>query len=109
MLKLGFEPMTSNMKSTTCYHLTECNHMDLMCFNVCTRIKCASHVLVVIKLSSLYILYYQLAELFLLQVHKDLKQPFLMSGCKVADGYGTMLVNFYAITFYCAASCAITA
>ncbi|XP_009757245.1 calcium-transporting ATPase 8, plasma membrane-type [Nicotiana tabacum] len=25
-------------------------------------------------------------------VHKDLKSPFLMSGCKVADGYGTMLV-----------------
>ncbi|KAM7473532.1 hypothetical protein LguiB_020775 [Lonicera macranthoides] len=26
-------------------------------------------------------------------VHKDIKQPFLMSGCKVADGYGTMLVT----------------
>lgn len=26
-------------------------------------------------------------------VHKDLKAPFLMSGCKVADGYGTMLVT----------------
>ncbi|KAM0017791.1 putative P-type Ca(2+) transporter [Helianthus debilis subsp. tardiflorus] len=25
-------------------------------------------------------------------VHKDQKSPFLMSGCKVADGYGTMLV-----------------
>lgn len=25
-------------------------------------------------------------------VHKDSKAPFLMSGCKVADGYGTMLV-----------------
>ncbi|KAJ9548472.1 hypothetical protein OSB04_021015 [Centaurea solstitialis] len=25
------------------------------------------------------------------QVHKDHKSPFLMSGCKVADGYGTML------------------
>ncbi|PHT75635.1 Calcium-transporting ATPase 9, plasma membrane-type [Capsicum annuum] len=25
-------------------------------------------------------------------VHKDSKSPFLMSGCKVADGYGTMLV-----------------
>lgn len=26
-------------------------------------------------------------------VHKDAKSPFLMSGCKVADGYGTMLVT----------------
>ncbi|XP_022753448.1 calcium-transporting ATPase 10, plasma membrane-type isoform X2 [Durio zibethinus] len=26
-------------------------------------------------------------------VHKDAKQPFLMSGCKVADGSGTMLVT----------------
>ncbi|KAF9604718.1 hypothetical protein IFM89_009154 [Coptis chinensis] len=26
-------------------------------------------------------------------VHKDRKDPFLMSGCKVADGYGTMLVT----------------
>ncbi|XP_022869691.1 calcium-transporting ATPase 5, plasma membrane-type-like [Olea europaea var. sylvestris] len=26
-------------------------------------------------------------------VHKDSKAPFLMSGCKVADGYGTMLVT----------------
>ncbi|ONM14193.1 Calcium-transporting ATPase 9 plasma membrane-type [Zea mays] len=26
-------------------------------------------------------------------VHKDQKSPFLMSGCKVADGYGTMLVT----------------
>ncbi|KAK9097470.1 hypothetical protein Sjap_022967 [Stephania japonica] len=26
-------------------------------------------------------------------VHKDRKNPFLMSGCKVADGYGTMLVT----------------
>ncbi|KAK8630287.1 hypothetical protein V6N13_079085 [Hibiscus sabdariffa] len=26
-------------------------------------------------------------------VHKDVKQPFLMSGCKVADGSGTMLVT----------------
>ncbi|XP_042490891.1 calcium-transporting ATPase 10, plasma membrane-type-like [Macadamia integrifolia] len=26
-------------------------------------------------------------------VHKDQKAPFLMSGCKVADGYGTMLVT----------------
>ncbi|KAF3775952.1 Calcium-transporting ATPase 10 plasma membrane-type [Nymphaea thermarum] len=29
----------------------------------------------------------------LLQVHKDQKDPFLMSGCKVADGYGNMLVT----------------
>lgn len=28
-----------------------------------------------------------------LQVHKDQKSPFLMSGCKVADGVGNMLVN----------------
>jgi len=26
-------------------------------------------------------------------VYKDKKNPFLMSGCKVADGYGTMLVT----------------
>ncbi|XXG71086.1 hypothetical protein AAC387_Pa07g0418 [Persea americana] len=26
-------------------------------------------------------------------VHKDQKEPFLMSGCKVADGYGNMLVT----------------
>ncbi|KAI0497028.1 hypothetical protein KFK09_023356 [Dendrobium nobile] len=30
-------------------------------------------------------------------VHKDLKIPFLMSGCKVADGYGTMLVTAVGI------------
>lgn len=26
------------------------------------------------------------------QVYKDAKAPFLLSGCKVSDGYGTMLV-----------------
>jgi len=26
-------------------------------------------------------------------VHKDQRAPFLMSGCKVADGYGSMLVS----------------
>ncbi|KAL0910603.1 hypothetical protein M5K25_021602 [Dendrobium thyrsiflorum] len=30
-------------------------------------------------------------------VHKDPKIPFLMSGCKVADGYGTMLVTAVGI------------
>ncbi|KAL8151668.1 hypothetical protein V2J09_021476 [Rumex salicifolius] len=30
-------------------------------------------------------------------VAKDSKQPFLMSGCKVADGYGTMLVTSVGI------------
>ncbi|KAJ1272648.1 hypothetical protein BS78_06G219400 [Paspalum vaginatum] len=30
-------------------------------------------------------------------VHKDHKSPFLMSGCKVADGYGTMLVTAVGI------------
>lgn len=30
-----------------------------------------------------------------LQVQKHGKEPFLMSGCKVADGSGTMLVNVY--------------
>ncbi|CAA6670351.1 unnamed protein product [Spirodela intermedia] len=30
-------------------------------------------------------------------VHKNLKAPFLMSGCKVADGYGTMLVTAVGI------------
>ncbi|PKU78352.1 calcium-transporting ATPase 5, plasma membrane-type-like [Dendrobium catenatum] len=29
--------------------------------------------------------------------HKDLKTPFLMSGCKVADGYGIMLVTAVGI------------
>lgn len=32
------------------------------------------------------------------QVHKDQRAPFLMSGCKVADGYGSMLVSI-AICF----------
>ncbi|RVW31869.1 Calcium-transporting ATPase 8, plasma membrane-type [Vitis vinifera] len=32
-------------------------------------------------------------------VHKDHKAPFLMSGCKVADGVGTMLVK-YTISLY---------
>ncbi|XP_024962705.1 calcium-transporting ATPase 8, plasma membrane-type-like isoform X2 [Cynara cardunculus var. scolymus] len=30
-------------------------------------------------------------------VHKDHKAPFLMSGCKIADGYGTMLVTSVGI------------
>ncbi|XP_059637474.1 calcium-transporting ATPase 10, plasma membrane-type-like [Cornus florida] len=30
-------------------------------------------------------------------VHKDMKAPFLMSGCKVADGYGFMLVTSVGI------------
>ncbi|KAK6944577.1 Calcium-transporting P-type ATPase, N-terminal autoinhibitory domain [Dillenia turbinata] len=30
-------------------------------------------------------------------VHKDAKAPFLMSGCKVADGFGTMLVTSVGI------------
>ncbi|XP_042400097.1 calcium-transporting ATPase 5, plasma membrane-type-like [Zingiber officinale] len=30
-------------------------------------------------------------------VHKDQKAPFLMSGCKVSDGYGTMLVTAVGI------------
>ncbi|XP_020109417.1 calcium-transporting ATPase 8, plasma membrane-type-like isoform X2 [Ananas comosus] len=30
-------------------------------------------------------------------VHKDQKSPFLMAGCKVADGYGTMLVTAVGI------------
>ncbi|MQL78795.1 hypothetical protein Taro_011216, partial [Colocasia esculenta] len=30
-------------------------------------------------------------------IHKDQKTPFLMSGCKVADGYGTMLVTAVGI------------
>ncbi|CAI9099300.1 OLC1v1036095C1 [Oldenlandia corymbosa var. corymbosa] len=30
-------------------------------------------------------------------IHKDSKDPFLMSGCKVADGYGTMLVTSVGI------------
>jgi len=28
------------------------------------------------------------------QVEKNSNDPFLISGCKVADGNGTMLVNF---------------
>lgn len=35
----------------------------------------------------------------LLQVHKDHKAPFLMSGCKVADGVGAMLVNILQFSF----------
>ncbi|CAH1415403.1 unnamed protein product [Lactuca virosa] len=31
------------------------------------------------------------------QVHKDHKSPFLMSGCKVADGYGTMMATSVGI------------
>lgn len=30
-------------------------------------------------------------------VHKDQKAPFLMAGCKVADGYGNMLVSAVGI------------
>lgn len=30
-----------------------------------------------------------------MQVYKDPKSPFLMSGCKVADGYGIMLVRCF--------------
>jgi hypothetical protein len=30
---------------------------------------------------------------FPFQVHKDSKDPFLMSGCKIADGSGIMLVK----------------
>lgn len=39
---------------------------------------------------------------FFLKVHKDpTRSPFLMSGCKVADGYGSMLVSFIsALEFY---------
>lgn len=33
---------------------------------------------------------------FDIQVHKDSKSPFLMSGCKVADGYGVMLVGSFS-------------
>ncbi|RZR74916.1 hypothetical protein BHM03_00046197 [Ensete ventricosum] len=29
----------------------------------------------------------------LIEVHKDQRAPFLLSGCKVADGFGTMLVS----------------
>uniref|UniRef100_A0A803QYI7 Cation-transporting P-type ATPase N-terminal domain-containing protein n=1 Tax=Cannabis sativa TaxID=3483 RepID=A0A803QYI7_CANSA len=38
-------------------------------------------------------------------VHKDSKEPFLMSGCKVADGSGTMLVKFCLIYYYCMYIC----
>ncbi|GKA47847.1 calcium-transporting ATPase 8, plasma membrane-type-like protein, partial [Tanacetum coccineum] len=33
-------------------------------------------------------------------VHKDQKSPFLMSGCKVADGYGTMLVRLNGVATF---------
>lgn len=33
-----------------------------------------------------------------LQVHKDHKTPFFMSGCKVADGVGVMLVKYNIIS-----------
>jgi len=29
-----------------------------------------------------------------MQVHKDQKAPFFMSGCKVADGVGVMMVQY---------------
>lgn len=38
--------------------------------------------------------------IFFLQVHKDSKDPFLMSGCKVADGSGTMLVIYTPFPFH---------
>lgn len=34
------------------------------------------------------------------QVHKDHKAPFFMSGCKVADGVGVMLVYNMIILYY---------
>ncbi|KAK1289002.1 Calcium-transporting ATPase 8, plasma membrane-type [Acorus calamus] len=34
------------------------------------------------------------------QVHKDHKAPFFMSGCKVADGYGTMLVRLNGVATF---------
>ncbi|KAL4557680.1 hypothetical protein LXL04_035866 [Taraxacum kok-saghyz] len=33
-------------------------------------------------------------------VHKDHKNPFLMSGCKVANGYGTMLVRLNGVATF---------
>jgi hypothetical protein len=39
---------------------------------------------------------------------KDQKTPFLMAGCKVADGYGTMLVRYLAsllILLLCSETC----
>lgn len=38
---------------------------------------------------------------FDIQVHKDSKSPFLMSGCKVADGYGVMLVGSFSSWCLC--------
>lgn len=38
---------------------------------------------------------------FVIQVHKDSKSPFLMSGCKVADGYGMMLVGSFSAWCLC--------
>ncbi|KAI3416711.1 FPL domain-containing protein [Psidium guajava] len=32
--------------------------------------------------------------------HKDGKDPFLMSGCKVADGHGSMLVRFFPFYYF---------
>jgi len=35
------------------------------------------------------------------QVNKDQRAPFLMSGCKVADGYGSMLVSIRLFSRAC--------
>ena len=51
-----------------------------------------------VSVLNLVVFVWLMADIFsqvlnLLQVHKDHKAPFLMSGCKVADGVGTMLVR----------------
>lgn len=46
---------------------------------------------------------------YFMQIHKDQKSPFLMSGCKVADGAGTMLVHPNSfLSFWCAYVCVRT-
>lgn len=36
---------------------------------------------------------------YFVQVHKNSRESFLMSGCKVADGSGTMLVTNFFLQF----------
>lgn len=72
-------------------------------FNITFLKSLTCTILKIIECIYLFILFgmvpqcFSLLEYFnaLLQVLKDKKTPFLMSGCKVADGYGTMLVCIF--------------
>lgn len=60
-----------------------------------SKIVSFEHMLFICLLIRFQFLIYSLIGFW--QVHKDLKAPFLMSGCKVADGYGTMLVEIFKL------------